>query len=114
MSSGLFAIDASALPLAMFEVLLVAERRSSDGSSWHPVRARCRERALVPAVGCEHERSGIVLEHPAGEVAARPGRERRRPDRGTCGEWRAQQRLEHRREAQVASERAPDITAIAG
>ena len=51
----------------------------------------------VPARGREHDGAGIVLPHPAGEVAARPRREARGADRGA--------RAERRRAARAAAAR---------
>ena len=78
----------------------------------HPVRARRRERAASPAVGRQQQRARVVLEHPACEVAPGPRREAGRRDRRPCAGRRAQERLQRRREPQVAADAAPDGAAV--
>src|SRR3954454_11417943 len=93
--------------------VLVPERRSKEASSWHPVRARRRQGTPAPAVGGDEERTRIVLEHSAGEVAACPRGERGGADRGPGTERRAQERLQPRREPQVSPERTSDVALVA-
>ena len=66
----------------------------------------------MPAPGGEDGGAGLVLEHPAGEVASGPRRERRGPDRRARPERDPQDVLQERGEAEIGAEHAVDVGAV--
>ena len=77
------------------------------------VGGRRVERAPMPAARGEQEGAGIVLPHPAGEVATGPRGERGGADGGAGTERQPQDVLQPGGEPQVGAERAVDVGAVA-
>ena len=96
-------------PAPLPRLCLLPSSLPQSGRGSLPERARSREAPPVPAVGREQHRTGIVLEHPAGEVAPRPvARDPAALIAPRAPRGDARMRLQARREAQVAPERAVD------
>ena len=64
--------------LACFGPEAYGGAQPAPSTSSRRIGADAREHPRVPAPGCQHDRTRVVLEHPAREVAARPRCETRR------------------------------------